>query len=87
MHTWLRIYRKLYDTKWNMKPKYQEGNFLRIKTKRSTFFKRYAGAYSEKKFKIRKFLKSYPITYKLVDEDGPTVLGIFCKQELTVVTQ
>jgi hypothetical protein len=87
MDTWLRIYRKLYETKWNMKPKYQEGNFVRIKTKRSTFFKGYAGAYSERIFKISEVLKSYPITYKLVDEEGSPVLGIFYKQELSLVTQ
>jgi hypothetical protein len=94
MDTWLRIYRKLYETKWNMKPKYQEGNFVRIKTKRikavrikTTFFKGYAGAYSERIFKISEVLKSCPFTYKLVDEEGSPVLGTFYKQELSLVTQ
>jgi ribulose 1,5-bisphosphate carboxylase large subunit-like protein len=38
MDTWLRVYRKLYETKWNMIPKYQEGNFVRIKTKKDYIF-------------------------------------------------
>jgi uncharacterized pyridoxamine 5'-phosphate oxidase family protein len=81
----MNIYRKLYTRQWATKPTLTEGEFVRIRLTRETFFKGYSGSFSDRVFKVKEILKSYPITYKLVNEEGDDVLGVFYKEELSSV--
>jgi hypothetical protein len=85
METWLHLYKDLIKKEIEQKPPFKIGDYVRIKTVRSIFFKGYKSGFSEAVFKVQEVVKSYPTTYKLVEQDGTTVLGIFYKEELSKV--
>lgn len=67
------------------KSKYKVGNFVRMKVLKSVFSKGYASSFSDDTYKISEVIQSKPVTYKISDNEGNNVLGIFYAQELSLV--
>jgi hypothetical protein len=87
METWMSLYGSLKKReKLCRKSVLKEGDFVRIKVIRNVFTKGYSAGFTDQVFKIEEVVKSYPITYKLVETDRSKVLGIFYKEELSKIT-
>ncbi len=61
------------------------GDRVRITKEKSVLSKGYIANFSEETFVINKRLNRYPATYRLVDEDGESIHGIFYEPELVLV--
>lgn len=64
------------------KPRYREGDIVRISRTKGTFEKGYVANWSEEMFTIRRVLARRPIVYILEDEQGEVIDGAFYEAEL-----
>ena len=70
------------------KPKFKIGDKVRIsKYKRKLFDKGFTPNWTEEVFVVDGILHTKPVTYRLVDLQGETVMGSFYEQELQKTTQ
>ena len=64
---------------------YAIGDYVRISKLRDAFKKGYTRGWTVEIFRISDILDTKPITYKLVDQDGEILEGIFYHEELSRV--
>ena len=64
------------------KVKYRVNDLVRISKSRKIFAKSYKPTFSQEQFRIRRVIKSRPVTYLLVDLFGVNIEGCFYSQEL-----
>lgn len=65
-----------------MKPKFCEGDKVRISRIKDKFDKGYEPNYSYEVFTVSKVLPTQPVTYKLTDYSGELIAGSFYEQEM-----
>lgn len=86
MDTWIKINKDLWEKKL---PKNRDdikvNDFVRIRESKSQFNKGYAANFSGKIYKVQSVQNTTPVTYKLFDSDGDSILGAFYKEELSKV--
>ncbi len=71
-----------------VKHRYRVGDSVRITKERGTFAKGYFPRYSNEVFRIAECLKyRRPATYRLVDQEGEVIDGVFYNSELSRVNQ
>lgn len=78
----------VYNYDYNIsdeKPKFKLNDFVRISTKRGTFFKAYEQNFGSEIFQIVDMNPIQPETYYLKDYKGERIVGAFYKEELTKV--
>ena len=63
-------------------PKYKIGDFVRIYKYKNLFEKGYIGRWTKEVFQISEVLRTNPVTYNIMDEDGEVIKGGFYEQEL-----
>ena len=64
------------------KPKYAVGDKVHVRGFRTVFGKRYLQQYSPDIYLIKEVIKTIPITYKLVDDEGGKVVSTYYEAEL-----
>ena len=69
----------------NYKPKYEEGDLVRIAKPDETFRKGYKQNYTDEVFTVFKVATLSPPTYNLIDEDNVIIEGKFYEPELVQV--
>lgn len=67
------------------KPKFCEGDFVRISKYKHVFDKGYTPNWTTEIFKVKHVYHTFPITYCLIDLDGQDIRGCFYTQELQLV--
>ncbi|XP_035700576.1 uncharacterized protein LOC118433089 [Folsomia candida] len=83
-NVWMKSYEDLQKSKPST-PKFRIGQYVRIKIQTATFEKGYASTFTTDLFKIREIVNSIPVTYKLSDNTGEIILGVFYPEELSLV--
>lgn len=83
-NVWMKSYEDLQKSKPST-PKFRIGQYVRIKIQKATFEKGYASTFTTDLFKIREIVNSIPVTYKLSDNTGEIILGVFYPEELSLV--
>ena len=63
-------------------PKFQVGDFVGVRDKRSVYSKGYATNWNRERFKIHKINSTNPVTYTLEDENKEIIQGKHYEQEL-----
>ena len=84
---WITLYEKRLRGKYKLKEKFKIGDTVRISVKKDSFQKAYLQGWSEEIFVIRKILHGNPITYKLKDQAGEDLKGMFYEAELQKVIE
>lgn len=80
------VWTKLYGKKDNkVKPKFKEGDQVRLSKYKKVFKKGYLPNWTEEIFTVLKILNTTPHTYKVKDFSGEEILGSFYDQELQYV--
>ena len=64
------------------KPKFKIGQRVHVSGKKTTFFKGYKQQYSSDVYIIKEIIMTNPITYKLITDDGNSVLSTYYAAEL-----
>lgn len=86
-----RAFRNLYGSKWPDLPrhkavyKFDVGDEVRVTMNKPVFEKGYIGTYTREIFTVVRRLPRYPVVYKLQDENGEDIDGIFYESELVQV--
>jgi len=82
-----RIRNKVYGDAFtpNKRPKYKDGDLVRISEAKGVFSKGYHPNYTMEIFKIKVVKESNPPHYKLEDLKGEDILGVFYEPELSKV--
>lgn len=85
----LEVYENLYgkETKKRQKPRFREGDYVRISREKKRFEKGYTWNWSEEIYKITRVLRHTVPCYKIHDLDGDEVIGSFYEAELQKVTK
>ncbi|XP_071942814.1 uncharacterized protein [Antedon mediterranea] len=83
------VWENLYKMKQKkqVRPKFKEGNKVRISRYKMPFEKGYLANWTEEIFRIRKRTGSTVPTYKLEDWDGEIIEGTFYEKELQKVSK
>lgn len=85
---WENIYKKKIDALKSIKtPSLSEGDYVLLPKKKGIFDKGYSQTFGEEIFKIKKVIKSRPVTYSIVTKEGTEIKGSFYKQELVKVPE
>lgn len=69
------------------KPRFSEGDCVRVSNPKTVFDKGYKGNYSEEVFIISRVLNRVPVVYHLKDKLNEPILGIFYEAELQKVRE
>lgn len=64
------------------KPKFNVGTFVRLSNPKHIFEKGYEPRWSNEVFTVNKVILSYPLTYRVIDQDGETLNSLFYEDEL-----
>jgi hypothetical protein len=78
-----KIYKELEPIS---KPKFKQGDIIRINKEKGVFSKGYLPNYTEELFKIFKVKHTEPPHYKIKDLQGEDILGVFYEPELSLTT-
>ena len=87
-----RVWHSLYGPQKKKKKKkprpalLKRGDSVRLSHTRRTFKKGYLPSWTSEKFEVREVLRTTPVTYKVADLSGETLLGTFYREELQRVT-
>ena len=83
-----QVWRKVYKFPQKYKkPRYKEGDLVRISKTKKTFEKGYRSNWTREIFKVVRVYKRVKPEYKLEDLTGEDILGKFLESELQVVMQ
>ena len=81
-----RVFRNLYEAKMSklgeQKPKFKEGEWVRLAVKKDHFEKSYVINWTDRVYRVKQVLTTRPITYIVEDEDGKKHKGRFYEQDL-----
>jgi hypothetical protein len=86
LDVWLQSYKDVIQST-SRNPVFKVGDFVRLRIPKSTFWKGYRPQFSQNLYSVSEVVSSKPITYKLTDPSGASVLGTFYQQELSKVPQ
>ncbi|GFU28959.1 uncharacterized transposon-derived protein F54H12.3 [Trichonephila clavipes] len=79
----IKVYKNLYVREKKIrKPKYKEGDKVRISKYKTKFQRGYDPTFTEEIFTISDVLKTDPINYRIKDLNGKEIKGTFYEQEL-----
>jgi len=82
---WHNIYSKFILQKKD-KPRFKEGDLIRLSTTKTIFTKKYVAQYSNEIFKIKKVYSTSPAQYQIEDLHGNTLSGRVYDFEIVKVT-
>ena len=69
----------------NKRPKFVEGDHVKISREKGVFAKGYNPSYTMETFRIKTVKNFNPPHYKLEDKNGETILGVFYEPELSLI--
>ena len=83
---WINLYERKKQQR-SLKSDLKIGQFVRISIEKTTFQKRYGQLWTEEVFIISHIIRGRPITYKLKDQSGEGLKGMFYREELQKVNE